>query len=139
MKCFERLLDSNFLGNVHSELQLARETLKQEREVVEGFRSYTNDKRTRREVYYKCIEQFSLLKTMEDALTEDTRLLFYIQIDYLIFVFSSKKAQIDDAIRHTYNQNGDLPIYRGRHLIGGTTLHTVLIDTRFSFTPMSPN
>lgn len=139
MKCFERLLDSNFLCNVRSELKLARETLKQEKQVTEGFRSYGDDKNTRRTAYYRCVEQFDLIRSMEEALTEDTTLLFYIQIEYLIFVFSSKRSQIDDAIRHTYNQNGDLPVYRGRHLINGITFHTVLIDTRFSFTPVSPN
>lgn len=139
MKCFERLVQSSFLANVRSELQLARETLKQARQVEEGFRTYSNDRRSRRIVYNKCIQQFHLIQSMEESLTENTQLLFYLQIEHLIFAFSSKKAQIDDAIRHSYNLSGDLPFYRGRHKINGITFHTVLIDTRFSFTPMSPN
>lgn len=139
MKCFERLLQSNFLANVRSELQLARETLREAKQVEEGFKTYSKDRRSRRTVYNRCIQQFDLIQSMEESLTENTQLLFYIQIDYLIFAFSSKKAQIDDAIRHSYNLSGDLPFYRGRHKINGITFHTVLIDTRFSFIPMSPN
>lgn len=139
MKCFERLVESNFLANAHSELHLAREARRQEKQVQKGFRTYSNDKRSRRVVYMKCVEQFDLIKSMEETLTENDYLLFYIQIDYLIFAFSSKKSQIDGAIRHNYNLSGDLPFYRGKHKINGTTFHTVLIDTRFSFTPMSPN
>lgn len=139
MKCFERLVESNFLANVRSELQLAREAIRQEKQVQEGFRVYSKDKRSRRVVYTRCVEQFDLIKSMEESLTENSQLLFYIQIDYIIFAFSSKKAQIDDAIRHSYNLSGDLPFYRGKHKINGITFHTALIDTRFSFTPISPN
>lgn len=139
MKCFERLVQSSFLANVRSELELARETLKQAKQVEEGFRTYSNDRKSRRVVYNRCVQQFDLIRSIEESLTENTQLLFYLQIDYLIFAFSSKKAQIDDAIRHSYNLSGDLPFYRGRHKINGITFHTVLIDTRFSFLPMSPN
>lgn len=139
MKCFDRLVQSNFLTNIRSELQLARETLKQAKQVEEGYKTYSSDKRSRRIIYNKCVEQFDLIKSMEESQSENTQLLFYIQIDHLIFAFSSKKAQIDDAVRHSYNLSGDLPFYRGRHKINGITFHTVLIDTRFSFTPTSPN
>jgi hypothetical protein len=139
MKCFERLVQSNFLTNVQNELQLARQTLEQDRQVEHGFKVYSGDKRIKRIVYNKCVKQFGLIESMEQALQENTQLLFYISIDHLIFAFSTLKSQIDDAIRHSYNLSGDFPLHRGRHRINGVTFHTVLIDTRFSFPPASPN
>lgn len=139
MECFERLVQSNFLANVHMELELAQKTLRQDHQAMQGSKSYSGDKKTGRLVYNKCVEQFELTKPMEESLSGNTQQLFYLQIDYLIFAFSSKRAQIDDAIRHSYNLSGDLPFFRGRHKVGGVTFHTVLIDTRFSFKPISPN
>jgi len=139
MKCFERLVQSNFLSNVQSELQLAREVIEQDRQVEHGFKVFSGDKRIKRVFYQRCVTQFDLVNSMEQALKENTKLLFYISIDHLIFAFSSLKSQIDDAIRHSYNLSGDFPLYRGRHRINGVTFHTVLIDTRFSFPPTSPN
>lgn len=139
MKCFERLIESNFLANVRSELELARDVIAKDDEVEAGFKVYGLDPKSRKLSYKTLVSKYNLIEAIKESIKDDSDLLYFIKIEHIVFAFSRKKAQIEDAIRHSYNLNGDLPFFRSKHKIQGNTFHTMVIDTRFSFTPMSPN
>lgn len=99
------------------------------------------DKETKKMLYDICLYEYFLLEELSDTVDEmteeDLGMIYYIQLPEFVFIYSNKKAQVDDAIRYTWNVNGDLPLYRSKHRIKGLNFHTALIDTRLSFTPPS--
>ena len=141
MRCFEQLIRSKFLVNAAAELERARSRIVESQEDVDHppLRSYGFDKVTRKKEYQSYLDYYDLRSLMSEVVQAKHDMLYYVQINHLIFAFSSDKDLVKDTIRYSYNINGDLPIYSSRHRIGGVTFHTVLIDVRFSFEPMSPN
>ena len=141
MGCFEKLVKSNFLANVLSELSLARRTLKSMSQTNFPASILANNQ-DKKALYEEVVYQYYLLEAVAESLEEmgDSKsLLFYINIDHGIFVYSRTKSQIDEAIRYAYNVSGDFPFYRGRHKIKNNIVHTVMFDTRITFNPISPN
>lgn len=141
MGCFEKLVKSNFLANVSNELSLARRTLKSMSQT--SFPpSILANKGDRKAIYDEIVYQYYLLEEAAESLEEmddNKTLLFYINIDHIIFVYSRTRGQVDESIRYAYNVNGDFPLYRGRHKIKNQVIHTVMFDTRITFNPVSPN
>ena len=54
-------------------------------------------------------------------------------------MYSANQNQVKDAIKYSYNVNGLIPLYKGRHRLDGITMYTAMIDTRIHFTPVAPN
>lgn len=140
MGCFDKLIKSHFLANVLVELSMARQTVKSMSHPYLSTMHLFN-KKAKKEVYNDVLYYNYLLEDMATTIVgfEGTGMLFYFQLDNIIFIYSESKKQLDEAVKHTYNINGDIPFHRSRHRINGRTIHTVLIDTRLSFEPISPN
>lgn len=142
MRCFENLVKSRFLANVSKELEMARRTLESASHPLLPD-DFVFNKDLKRFLYDECVFEFFLLEeiadTVEEMTEEDKEMIYYIQLQELVFIYSAKKAQLEDAVRYTFNVNGDLPLYKGKHRIKGITFHTAIIDTRFSFIPPSTN
>ena len=139
MKCFERLVDSNFLANAKKELLAAQQVLKAEEALF--FEPTLVFNRQAAKYIYDCyVEDYALLYEIEQSdvdLSKGT--IYYIQEDHILFIYSKTKKLIDEAITYSYNVNGDIPFYRGRHKINNQVIFTVLIDVRIPFQPSSPN
>ena len=141
MGCFDKLVKSHFLANVSTELELARRTLQS---MGQSFfpASLPASKKARKKVYDNYLFQYYILEELNDmALEEEPHkdMIYYIQIDHVIFVYSRTKKLVTESVMYSYNVNGDLPFYRGKHRIQGYNFHTLLIDTRLSVIPYSPN
>lgn len=140
MGCFESLVKSRFLADASSELSLARKAIKSMSQISLPASLYA-DKKVRKRIYDELVYQFYILEEIAESLKEDPNpfMIFYMQFDDFIFLYSRKKDQIEDAILYNYNVNGDFPYYRGRHKINNMMVHTVMMDTRINFIPASPN
>jgi hypothetical protein len=140
MGCFESLVKSRFLADVSSELSLARKAIKSMSQISMPAVLYA-DRKVRKEIYDDIAYQYYLIEEMAEMLAQDSNpsMIWYLQFDDFIFLYSRKKNQIDEAILYNYNINGDFPYYRGRHVVNKMVVHTVLMDTRISFDPLSPN
>jgi hypothetical protein len=140
MGCFDRLVKSHFLANVSAELSMARQTVKLMSHPYLAPMHFFN-KKAKRVVYKDVLYYNYLLEDMVATMAgfEGTDMIFYYQLDDTIFIYSESKKQLNDAIKYTYNTNGDIPFHRARHKIDGRIVHTVLIDTRLKFEPVSPN
>lgn len=139
MGCFENLVKSHFLANVSAELRLARRTVKSMGHTSLQPFLYVN-KRNKKELYGDYIYQFYLTEEMQESpLEDDKSMIFFVQYETLAFIYSRSKAQIDESIQYSFNVHGQIPLGRAKHKINGFTVYTALIDTRFSFTPTSPN
>ena len=140
MGCFENLVKSKFLANVSSQLSLARERIltadSAQFPAIHNFNKA--DKKLVYDDYvyhYYMIEE--ILDSIKENLAKDT--LFYIEVDHITFMYSANQSQVKDAIKYSYNVNGLLPLYKGRHRLDGITMYTAMIDTRIHFTPVAPN
>ena len=141
MGCFDKLVRSRFLANVSTELELARRTI-QSMGQSHFPASLPGSRKVRKKVYDNYLYQYYLLDEINGMVLEEEPqkdMVYYIQLDHIIFVYSRTKKLIDEAVMYSYNVNGDLPFYRGKHRIEGYTFHTVLIDTRLNVIPYSPN
>lgn len=140
MRCFDRLVKSHFLANVSSELSMARQTVKSMSHPYLAPMHFFN-KKAKKEVYDDVLYYNYLLEDMATSMAgfEGTDMIYYFQLDDIVFIYSESKKQIDEAIGYTYNVNGDIPFHRARHKIAGLIIYTALIDTRLKFEPISPN
>jgi len=139
MKCFERLVNSSFLANAKKELLAAQRTLKAE-EALFFEPTLLFNKQEVKDIYNFYIEDYAFLCGIEQTdidLSKDT--IYYTQEDHILFIYSKTKKLIDEAITYSYNVNGDIPFYRGRHKINNQIIFTALIDVRIHFQPSSPN
>lgn len=140
MGCFENLVKSKFLANVSSQLSLARERILTA-DSAQFPAIHIFNKAEKKLVYddyvyhYYMIEE--ILDSIKENLAKDT--LFYIEVDHITFMYSANQNQVKDAIKYSYNVNGLLPLYKGRHRLDGITMYTAMIDTRIHFTPVAPN
>jgi hypothetical protein len=140
MGCFDKLVKSHFLANVSTELELARRT-------IQSMSQYAIPadilacKKARKQIYDNYISQYYVFEELSEMLEEDSQknMIHYLQLDHIVLICSRVKKQVTEAMLHSHNVNGDLPFYRGKHYIQGYVIHTVLIDTRISVTPSSPN
>ncbi len=139
MNCFKRLVDSNFLANAKNELLAAQRVLKAE-EALPFDATLIFNRDDAKYVYDCYIEDYALLfevEQSEEELLKDA--IYYIQEDHILFIYSKTKKLVDEAILYSYNVNGDIPLYRGRHKVNRQVVFTALIDVRIPFSPSSPN
>lgn len=140
MGCFDKLVKSHFLANVSTELELARRTLQSMSQSAIPA-DILASKKARKQIYDNYISQYYVFEELSEMLEEDSQknMIHYLQLDHIVLICSRVKKQVTEAMMHSHNVNGDLPFYRGKHYIQGYVIHTVLIDTRISVTPSSPN
>ena len=140
MGCFEKLVKSKFLANVSSELSLARERI-QTADLAQFPAIHCFNKVEKKLVYDDYIYHYYMLEeildSIKESLAKDT--LFYIEVDHITFMYSANQNQVKEAILYSYNVNGLIPLYKGRHRLDGVTMYTAMIDTRIHFTPVAPN
>lgn len=139
MSCFEKLVRSNFLANAKKELLAAQQVLKAE-EALFFEPVFLFDKQAAKYMYESYVDTYALLYEIQESgfsLSKDT--IYYIQEDHILFIYSKTRKLVDEAILYSYNVNGDVPIYRGRHKLDKQVIFTALIDVRIPFSPFSPN
>ncbi len=141
MGCFEKLVKSHFLANVSAELRLARQTVKLMSQL--SFEpSLIVSRKRKKAIYDDIVEGYGLLMDMRanlDDYVDDAGTIYYYHFDHLVFIYSKNIKQIDEALRYSFNNNGEIPLCRSRHRIDGVTVHTALIDTRILFKPATTN
>jgi hypothetical protein len=140
MGCFEKLVKSHFLANVSAELSLARQTIKK-KDDTQLEPSFVYNRKERKRIYDEFVYEYYVIEDIIDQLREDdsSDLIYYFQIQHIVFIYSQTKRQLLEAVKYSYNLNGDIPFCMSRHRINGYTLYTALIDTRLQFNPLSPN
>ena len=139
MGCFSQLVQSKFLSRAKEELLSAQRKLKAgEAPLFDSTLLF--DKKDRKYVYDTYVWDYNLLaeiEEMEEGSPKDV--IYYIQEDYILFIYSRTRKLIDEAILYSYNVNGDIPLCRSKHIVNGCAYFTVLIDCRINFIPSSPN
>lgn len=141
MRCFEKLVKSKFLANISAELKLARQTmLSTSNSSLVPVLLYS--RKERKNLYDDYVYYYYFLEEIQQSVVEPTHeksIIYYVKYENVLFIYSADKSQVDDAIRYSYNVNGDIPLCRSRHKIANTTIYTALMDTRIRFEPISPN
>lgn len=139
MGCFSQLVQSSFLSRAKEELLSAQRRLKTgEAPLFDSTLIF--DKKDKKYVYDSYVWDYNLLAELEE-MEDDTPkdVIFYIQEEHILFIYSRTRKLIDEAIWYSYNVNGDIPLCRSKHVIRGRTYFTVIIDCRIHFIPNSPN
>lgn len=139
MGCFSQLVQSKFLSRAKEELLSAQRKLKAgDAPLFDSTLLF--DEKDKKQVYDTYIWDYDLLaeiEEMEEGAPKDV--IYYIQEDYLLFIYSRTRKLINEAILYSYNVNGDIPLCRSKHTINKCVYFTVLIDCRINFIPSSPN
>lgn len=140
MGCFERLVKSRFLANVSAELQMARQTLQLMSHSSMDI-MLTFDVKDRIHIYETFSEENNILEEISESLSESDGIdyIYYAVVDDFVYAYSRSLKQLKEAVRYSYNLNGDMPLYMTNHIIDGVKVYTALIDTRIQFQPISPN
>jgi hypothetical protein len=139
MRCFDKL-KSHFLTNVSKELSLARQTIKS--------MSFSRldpciifEKKEKRMVYEDALFDSYLLEEIIDTIAEgmDTKSLYYVEIGNVSFMYGQDRKLINEAVQYRYNLEGFIPCMRTKHRVNGTTVYTLLYDTRLKFETINSN
>lgn len=140
MGCFESLVKSHFLANVSKELSEARLAL-QGLSLIQLPTTLPVDKKVRRRIYDEYVYQCYLIEEILESLKEleDPDIVYYIQLDGIIFIYTVDHSQFKDVLKYSYSMNGNIPFYKTKHRVLNKTVYTALYDTRINFTPFSIN
>jgi hypothetical protein len=141
MNCYKQLVQSKFLANASKELARARKVLHDgEAPLFETTLHYNT--LDRKYVYDCYVKDYGLLDDIEngfDPTVDYKDIVFYIEEDHLIIIYSRSRNLLKEAVMYSYNVHGDIPIHKSRHTINGKVWFTALIDARMSFPVSSPN
>ena len=140
MGCFEKLVKSHFFANVSAELKLARQTIRSMSQFYFEPALIFN-KKEKKAVYKELMYNYYLMEEIVESMDEfdDKDMVFYIQSDHIVFIYSQSQKQLKEAVQYSYNLNGDLPLCRSKHRVNNKLVYTALIDTRLQFEVISPN
>ena len=139
MGLFKDLIKSKFLANAVSELALARNSLLKNEPLFINQYTHIFNTEMKKDVYDYYLNAYGFAYDLVDASYEEDDMIYYIHEEDMIFIFSRSKRQIDNSIKYSFNINGDIPVYRGKHRVKSRLVHTVLIDTKFCVRPPSAN
>lgn len=139
MGLFQDLVKSKFLANATNELALARNVLKGDGLVIYDDYDHPFDINLKKELYNYYLHELNFIQDLVETEYTEDEMIYYIQNDPIVFVYSRSKKQIENSLKYSHNLNGDLPVYRGRHRVKSRMVYTLLIDTRFSLRPASVN
>ena len=141
MNCYKQLVQSKFLAKASEELSRARKVVNDEEAPL--FDTALIYNKTDRKYIYDCyVEDYMLLDEIQNTFDpeEDYKdTIFYLQEDYILFVYSRSRKLIKEAVLYSYNVHGDIPLHKSKHTIHNKVWFTVLIDTRMPFPTSSPN
>lgn len=141
MKCYKQLVQSKFLAKASEELSRARKFVNNE-EASLFSTTLTFNKADRKYIYDCYVEEFMLLDEIQNEFDpeEDYKdIVFYLQEDYILYMYSRSRRLIKEAVLYSYNVHGDIPIHKSKHVIHSKVWFTALIDTRMPFLTSSPN
>ena len=138
MNCYHNLVRSRFIAAASQQLQQARTAIVAEVNMVYESGMHKFDKEYNKVVYYHISNSYGFFNHMYDDSIEKDKIYYYTYKQFT-FAFSTKKKLIDASILYAYNTNGDIPLFRHKHILKGRTLHTVLFDINFTVPPSSVN
>tara|TARA_R110000868_G_scaffold28036_4_gene105520 strand:+ start:5353 stop:5778 length:426 start_codon:yes stop_codon:yes gene_type:complete len=141
MNCYKQLVQSKFLAKASEELSRARKVVNDEEAPLFDTALIYN-KADRKYIYDCYVEDYMLLDEIQNTFDpeEDYKdTIFYLQEDYILFVYSRSRKLIKEAVLYSYNVHGDIPLHKSKHTIHNKVWFTVLIDTRMPFPTSSPN
>ena len=141
MHCYKQLVQSKFLAKASEELSRARKVVNDEEAPLFDTALIYN-KADRKYIYDCYVEDYMLLDEIQNTFDpeEDYKdTIFYLQEDYILFVYSRSRKLIKEAVLYSYNVHGDIPLHKSKHTIHNKIWFTVQIDTRMPFPTSSPN
>lgn len=140
MRCLEGLKNSHFLSNVGEELAEARRVV--HGNPHDGY-TFSAIKAHKKAIYDDYVWFFDLKKDMQENLEtvsiKEKDLIYCLKTQELTFIYSLSKSLINEAVMYSYNIEGTLPIYKGKHRVCGCTVYTVLINNLFRIPIASAN
>ena len=143
MKCFKQLVNSKFLAKASEELNRARKLIQYDDSVPLFDPPTMHFHKADKKYVYECyMEDFGFINELMDSGDpeySDKNMIFYIQEDPIMFIYSRSKRLITEAIKYSFYVNGDIPIHTTKHVIDGRVWFTTMIDTRIPFPSSSPN
>jgi hypothetical protein len=138
MSCFQALVGNKFMADAPFEILKAKRLLVNEHPIFGDEFRHTFDKNLNQQAYYHVGNSLGFFNELYNIDTNSKR-LYYLQYDRFLMIACRSKRLIDTAIKAATNVNGDVPIYRTKHVIRKVGIHTVLFNTNFTIPPVSPN
>lgn len=138
MSCFQSLVGNKFMIDALSEIGKAKSLIVKEYPALSDEYTHTFDKNLNQQAYYHVGNALGFFQELYN-IDVSSRNLYYLQYDRFLMIAGRSKRLIDSAIRAGMNVNGDVPIYRTKHVIRKVGIHTVLFNTNFTIPPVSPN
>lgn len=138
MNCYHNLVHSRFIAAASQQLQQARTAIVAEVDMFYESGTHKFDKGYNKTAYYHIGNTYGFFSYMYDDTVEKDKIYYYTYKQFT-FAFSTKRKLIDASVLYAYSTNGDVPLYRHKHILKGKTLHTVMFDINFTVPPSSVN
>lgn len=138
MSCFQSLVGNKFMADAPFEILKAKRLLVNEHPIFGDEYKHSFDKNQNQQAYYHVGNSLGFFNELYNIDVKSRR-LYYLQYDRFLMIACRSKRLIDSAIKAAANVNGDVPIYKTKHVIRKVGIHTVLFNTNFTVPPVSPN
>ena len=139
MNLFDKLTKSKFLSNINVELARAAKVVQTDsKHVVYKPTTHNFSSEESKALYHEICYSYDFLSLLYE-IPPTNKQLHYIQADQFIFIASRSKQNMTQALHYSLQVNGDLPLYRTKHVISNKSIHTMLIDTTFTINPPTYN
>jgi len=137
MSCYQNLVRSTFIAAASQQLHQARTAITADMGMFYQSGVHKFDNEYNKVAYYNIGNVYGFFAELYKPIEKEK--IYYLNYKQFTFAFSSKKKVIDAAIQYGYKVNGDVPLFRYKHIINKQTVHTVLFDTNFTVPPSSVN
>ena len=138
MNCFKTFVGNKFMADAPFEILKAKRLLIDDHPIFGDEFKHSFDKNHNQQAYYHVGNSLGFFNELYNIDVNNKR-LYYLQYDRFLMIACRSKRLIDSAIRAATNVNGDVPIYKTKHVIRKVGIHTVLFNTNFTIPPVSPN
>ncbi len=139
MNCYQSLVANKFLANAPAELSSAKRILL----TTATMATHQSPKHIfnpadAEALYYSIGNRLGFFDEIYKIKPQPNK-IYYLNYDVYMMICSRNKRILDAAILAAHNVNGDVPIFRKKHMIYRKTLHVALFNTNFTVPPASLN
>lgn len=139
MDCLDKLIDSNFLKYIGTEIETAQTAVNRLVEDCPPLGSLPLRLKDKKHKYNTYLTLFGFKQEFKSFDPFDFNTLYYMKEGSVLFLCARAKYVLDAAVRQSLQASGDIPFYRTKHKLQGVMYHSAMYDTLFKIIPITNN
>lgn len=139
MDCLDKLVDSKFLRQIGTEIQIAKSKIIKLVEDCPTPGSLPISKKDKERKYNSYLKICGFEEEFVYFDPEDKHTLYYMNEGGILLISAQTKVIVDSAINQTLCISGDVPFYRKKKYINNKVYYFAMYDLAFRLPPITLN